>query len=243
MSFRADVKTIYHLALGPIRGETHAERMEHFYGRQARHYDNFRQRFLLGRRELYSSLNPPENGLWADLGAGTGANLEAVGDGLAAACKVYLVDVAPSLLQVARERIAARQWNNVETVEADATVWQPPEGRLDLVTFSYSLTMIPDWFAILDHAVNLLKPGGRIGVVDFFVSRKHVETGGARHSAITRSFWPAWFATNNVMISADHVPYLHRRFEVEHYSEHRAKVPYVPLIRVPYYRFVGRKPV
>jgi len=28
---------------------------------------------------------------------------------------------------------------------------------------------------------------------------------------------------------------------VLHFEEHRAKVPYIPLTRVPYYLFVGRK--
>lgn len=240
MSFRTEVKTLYHLALGPIRGKTHAERMEHFYGKQAGHYDEFRRRLLLGRDELYGSLNLPEGGVWADLGGGTGAILLTAGERLKSVGKVYVVDVSPSMLNLARERIAAHEWHNVETVEADAVTWAPPE-PVDLITLSYSLTMIPDWYAALEHAWNLLKPGGRIGVVDFFVSRKHPDRGSAQHNTFTRTFWPAWFATNNVFMSADHVPFLQRRFEVESFSEHRAKVPYVPLIRVPYYRFIGRK--
>ena len=35
--------------------------------------------------------------------------------------------------------------------------------------------MIPDWFAAVDHAWRLLRPGGTIGVVDFYVGRKHPE--------------------------------------------------------------------
>ena len=36
--------------------------------------------------------------------------------------------------------------------------WEPDEGlgHVDLVTFSYSLTMIPDWFAAMDNANALL---------------------------------------------------------------------------------------
>jgi S-adenosylmethionine-diacylgycerolhomoserine-N-methlytransferase len=37
------------------------------------------------------------------------------------------------------------------------------------------------------------------------------------------------------------VPFLHRHFEAVHFEEQRAKVPYLPLGRVPYYLFVGRK--
>ena len=112
----------------------------------------------------------------------------------------------------------------------------------DVVTFSYSLTMIPDWFAAIDNALAMLRPGGTIGVTDFFVARKFPAEGRARHRWFTRTFWPAWFGSDNVFLSPDHVPYLQRRFETVRLEEHRAKVPYMPLIRVPYYTFVGKKP-
>jgi S-adenosylmethionine-diacylgycerolhomoserine-N-methlytransferase len=130
----------------------------------------------------------------------------------------------------------------VETIEADATIFQPPEGLVDVVTFSYSLTMIPDWFAAIENAWAMLRPGGLIGVVDFYVSRKYPQDGLKRHSWFTRSFWPIWFASDNVFPSPDHVPMLFRRFDPVHFDELRSKVPYLPLVRVPYYVFVGRKP-
>jgi S-adenosylmethionine-diacylgycerolhomoserine-N-methlytransferase len=110
-----------------------------------------------------------------------------------------------------------------------------------VVTFSYSLTMIPDWFAALENALAMLKPGGTIGVVDFYVSRKHAGNGAAHHGWWTRTFWPTWFALDNVFPSPDHVPFLQRHFETVHLEEHRGSVPYIPLSRVPYYLFVGRK--
>ena len=106
--------------------------------------------------------------------------------------KVYVVDLCGPLLKVARERCAARGWHNVECVEADATTWLPDEGRgkVDLVTFSYSLTMIPDWFAAVDHAAALLADDGVVGAVDFYVARKHPAVGWGRHGWLTRTFWP-----------------------------------------------------
>jgi S-adenosylmethionine-diacylgycerolhomoserine-N-methlytransferase len=50
-----------------------------------------------------------------------------------------------------------------------------------------------------------------------------------------------WFSNDNVFPTADHVPYLHKHFAPMHFEEHFAKVPYLPLIRTPYYTFVGRK--
>ncbi len=240
MALFADLRVLYHLVLKPVRGKDHADRMENFYGGQAAAYDDFRKRLLRGREELYQQLAVPEGGVWVELGGGTGSNLEFLGDRLARLSKVYVVDLAESLLQVARQRANQRGWSNVEAIAADATSWQPPEGPADVVTFSYSLTMIPDWFAAVDNARNMLKAGGRIGVVDFYVSRKYPSNQHARHGWLTRNFWPVWFGSDNVFPSADHVPYLERHLETEHFSEHHAKVPYLPLMRVPYYRFVGR---
>jgi S-adenosylmethionine-diacylgycerolhomoserine-N-methlytransferase len=191
---------------------------------------------------MYQSIDWPEGGVWVDLGGGTGANLEYVADEVPRLKHVYVVDLADSLLQVCEQRVAQREWSNVTAVAADATTFTPAEGAADVVTFSYSLTMIPDWFAAIDNALRLLKPGGLIGVVDFYVSRKHAEQERKRHSFATRHFWRTWFDGDSVYPSPDHLPYLARRFETVRLEEQRAKIPYLPFVRAPYYQFVGRKP-
>jgi len=135
-----------------------------------------------------------------------------------------------------------KRWNrNVETVAADATTYEPDGGPVDAVTFSYSLTMIPDWFAAVDQAHALLGPGGMIGVVDFYVARKWPEAGRRRHSAFQRLFWPAWFGWDNVFPSPDHLPYLQARFRTVCLEERLGRVPYLPGLKAPYYIFWGRK--
>lgn len=242
MSLTKDIKVLYHLALSPIRGKTHAERLDSFYHGQADAYDEFRAHLLQGRREMWQTLSVPEGGVLVDMGGGTGYNLEHLGDRIAQLEKVYLVDLAKSLLQVARQRIVKRGWANVEAVEADVTTFQPPEFAVDAVTFSYSLTMIPDWFAAIDQAYRLLRPGGLIGVVDFYVGRKYPAAGHRKHSWFTRSFWPVWMAMDNVFPSSEHVPYLHQRFRPLHFSEHGNRMRYLPFFPVPYYIFIGQKP-
>ena len=241
MSFASDLKVIYHLAFKPVGGNSHAQRMESFYSGQAEAYDSFRKRLLQGRESLWQQLGVPDGGVWVDLGGGTGSNLEYFGDQIDRLKKVYVVDLAGSLLKVAGDRAKARGWSNVEAVEADATTFIPAEGAADVVTCSYSLTMIPDWFAAIDQALAMLKPGGRIGVVDFYVSRKHPSSELRKHGWPTRLGWPAWFGMDNVFPSADHIPYLQRRFKTLLLNEDRAKVPYIPLARTPYYQFIGEK--
>jgi len=239
--FLNDLRILWHLVVSRATGGTHEERLESFYKGQATGYDSFRKRMLHGRKELFDQLPDLPGGIWVDLGCGTGENAEHWGSRLANFQQAYLVDLSSSLLKVAEQRVAARQWTNVTPVHADATKFLPPEGAADLVTMSYSLTMIPDWFAAVDQAYRMLKPGGMFAIVDFFVARKYPAAGLTKHGWTTRSFWPLWFGNDNVFLNPDHIPYLQNKFETVHLSQHRGKLPYLPLVRAPYYQFVGRK--
>lgn len=242
MSFVTDLRVLYHLVLKPVRGTTHAERLESFYSQQAGDYDAFRKKLLPGREELLHLIPFEDGQSWVDLGGGTGANLEFIPQTVERLREVSIVDLSPSLLQQAEQRIRHRHWSHVETVRADATRFEPFD-QVDVVTCSYSLTMIPDWFAAVDQAWRMLKPGGVFAAVDFYVSRKHVEGLSHRHNWFTRTFWPGWFANDNVFLSPDHVPYLQRRFDTIALRERVARLPYLPFSRVPYYLFIGQKPV
>lgn len=242
MSVLSDLKVLYHLTLSPIRGKTHQQRLESFYSGQADQYDNFRKRLLKGREEMYAAVEAPPQAVWIDMGGGTGSNLEYIKDRIDQLGKVYVVDLSTSLLKRAQQRVEEHGWQNVEAVEADATTWQPPEGQVDVITFSYSVTMIPDWFAAIDHAYQLLKPGGILGVVDFYVSRKYPSEAHLRHPWFTRNFWPTWFSNDNVFPNPDHIPYICRKFEVQEFHERRASVPYIPFLRTPYYYLIAKKP-
>lgn len=244
MGFRQDMRVLYHMVFSRgNKGGTHAERMEGFYGAQAQDYDDYRKRLLTGREEMYSAIPVPRDGVWVDMGGGTGWNIENLADSVDQLKQVYVIDLAESLLAVAEDRFRQRGWNNVTAQVADATRFRPPEGQADVVTFSYSLTMIPDWFAAIDNALAMLKPGGIIGVVDFYVSRKFPGDNMRRHGWFNRTFWPNWFAIDGVYPSSEHLPYLQHRFECDELMESKCKIPYMPFVRMPYYRFIGRKPV
>jgi len=236
-----EIRFAWHLLYKPIRGTTHQERLECFYRGQAVEYDRRRQNMLHGREDLYRDLLPPLNGIWLDMGGGTGGNLEPVDDRLPSLRKVYIVDLSSSMLDVARRRIAERNWKNVSVIQADMAEFVPPEGPVDLVTFSYSLTMTPNWFDAITHAFDLLRPGGLIGVADYYVSQKFPTPGMCRHNAWTRTFWPMWFGMRNVHPSPDHLPCLQQHFEQVTLQEGTSPVALMPGFRIPFYRFIGRK--
>lgn len=226
----ADARVLWHMLRGQSRQGDHVQRLEAFYAPQAEHYDAFRARLLQGRRELLAHLAPAPGEHVVELGAGTGANLAHLGEQVADLRRVDLVDLCPSLLAVARTRWAGRE--NVKVIEADACRYDP--GRaVDCVFFSYSLTMIPNWRAALDNAVAMLRPGGRLGLVDFHLP----EDGG-----IADEFWRRWFGHDGVRLSRQHLPHLQATLPAHVAHRRRAAVPYLPGLRVPYYLFIGWKP-
>ncbi|TWT92531.1 class I SAM-dependent methyltransferase [Neorhodopirellula pilleata] len=238
----SDLKILWHLTMSPVRGNTHAQRLESFYSGQAENYDAFRARMLHGRRELIASIDFPPGGVWVDLGAGTGENVLAAGERAGQLSEIHLVDLSPSLLAVAPRNAARAGVDCVHTHLADATRFEREPESVDVVTCSYSLTMIPDWFEALAAAERMLRPGGTIAVVDFYVSRKYATEGMKQHGWLRRAFWTHWFAADNVHLTGDHIAMLHRRFEVQRFEERFGKIPYLPLVRAPYYQFVGTKP-
>ena len=240
MSLWTDLQTLYHLLLAPTRGNSHQARLESFYGQQAPYYDSFRQRLLQGREQLFAALQLPDDGVWVDMGGGTGLNAEHMHAHIRRLRKVYIVDLSPSMLAVAKQRVERHGWQNVELVEADASSFTCPEPA-DVITFAYSLTMIPDWFAAIECALANLKPAGQLGVIDFYIGRKYAQSPKVQHAFWTRFFWQLNLYRDNVFISADHVPFLEHHLDPKFLHEGRTKVPYLPLARVPYYVFVGHK--
>ena len=233
----SDVRILMQMLRGQSRSGTHAERLQAFYAPQATHYDVFRERLLQGRRELIEQLALEPSAEVVELGGGTGRNLEYFGERLATLGSVTLVDLCPALLEQARKRLDGT--SNVRVVEADATTWQPDK-PVDCVYFSYSLTMIPDWQGAIDNALAMLKPGGLLGVVDFYVSDADPEPGLVRHGKLSRAFWPRWFGHDGVRLNPEHLRHLRTALPDHSLQERRANVPYLPGLRVPYYVFVGR---
>ena len=185
--------------------------------------------------------------VWIDIGGGTGYNVESMQAYLDVPtffAKVYLVDLSPSLLEVARKRFERLGWD-IEIVCQDARTFRLEDYEAakstdisvsslgsscsdrssigcgaDLVTMSYSLSMIPDYYSVLDSIPSLLSSDGIIGVVDFYVQSiveisGRTYTGGSFNRHVTwikRVFWRAWFDVDRVGLEGARRDYLEYRF-------------------------------
>jgi S-adenosylmethionine-diacylgycerolhomoserine-N-methlytransferase len=68
-----------------------------------------------------------------------------------------------TVVVTAQKRVNSHGWDDlVKVIQGDACdpdcQGLPMSGTADLVTFSYALTMIPDWRAAIRNAYRMLKP-------------------------------------------------------------------------------------
>jgi S-adenosylmethionine-diacylgycerolhomoserine-N-methlytransferase len=146
-------------------------RMNRMYRRQRHIYDGTRRYYLLGRDRLIAGLQPAPGANVLEIGCGTGRNL-VLAASLYPDARFFGIDVSTEMLTSAIASVSRRgMTGRVRVAHGDGTAFDPQLlfnlPSFDHVMISYSLSMIPDWRAVLQAAANRLTPGGRLHVVDF----------------------------------------------------------------------------
>lgn len=242
-SLLSDFKNLYYILYKGIAGKLMRLRgreidnwSEFFYRGQAKTYDSFRHYMLHGRKQLMGVLPLKAGTVWADIGCGTGFNLEYLSDWIVTDdCKhVYLVDYSPSMLKQAKRRIKQLGIEHKTSfIHCDCSKGIDIDGEVNLITFSYSLCMIPGWETALRSAIDLLAPGGHIGATDF--------TSCEEQHPLMKWFWKVWFKNDHVFLSEKHLQVLSENTEPRVQALKFGGLPYIPFFLVPYYFYLGEK--
>lgn len=150
----------------------HQHRMDHVYRHMKYIYDATRPLFLAGRRTVRGLVQAEAGARVLEVGCGTGRNLIVLARRWPQAHFIGL-DISREMISYARERVdQAGLGQRIELIEselADYTASTGPEpAPFDVVLFSYSLSMIPDWQQVLQSAIPLVKPAeGQLLIADF----------------------------------------------------------------------------
>lgn len=148
-----------------------AELMNRTYRHQRYIYDFTRKYYLLGRDRLIADLNPRDGAGVLEIGCGTGRNLIVAARRYPGA-RFYGVDISTEMLTSAIDKISrAGLSTRVRVAHADATRLDPATlfgvAQFERIFVSYSVSMIPEWRAVIDSALARLAPGGTLHIVDF----------------------------------------------------------------------------
>ncbi len=103
-----------------------------------------------------------------DIAGGTGDLAARFADLVGPEGSVVLADINDSMLKVGRDRLLDRgQLGNLEFVQADAQYLPFPDDSFDCITIAFGLRNVTDKDLALRSMLRVLKPGGRLLVLEF----------------------------------------------------------------------------
>jgi S-adenosylmethionine-diacylgycerolhomoserine-N-methlytransferase len=146
-------------------------RMDRMYRHQRHIYDLTRKFYLLGRDGLLAALPVEPNTAICEMGTGTGRNLIRLAR-RSSATRLYGIDISRVMLATAGSAIQrVGLAHRVRLAESNIETFDPQRSfgiaQFDVVYFSYVLSMLPDWRPAVNRAIEVLRPGGTLAVVDF----------------------------------------------------------------------------
>jgi len=143
------------------------------YQKHATRYDTFVEPFNTALRRIGLKMFPPREGMLVlDVGCGTGTSLRLYHD---AGCRAFGIDLSLSMLAVARNKLGQR----ADLRLGDASQMPYPDGIFDLVVAMFILHEIPGEIRplVMGETVRILKPDGRILLIDYHSGRISFPTG------------------------------------------------------------------
>lgn len=112
------------------------------------------------------------------------------------------------------------------------------EGSVDVITMSYSYSMIPDQKATMKNIFKLLKKGGHVCISDFFLHGNYDDCLSPLFRTvrgIESSLHKAWFAMDHVhLLEEDQIDNMDNQFIAIWDNRFRGAIPFMPFFQ-PYH--------
>jgi len=152
--------------------KTQFEKMDRMYRYQRYFYDLTRKFYLLGRDKLLKKIAAADGENVLEIGCGTARNLIVLAHKFPGA-NFFGLDASAEMLKTARAKIESKRLENITVKTALAEEFSFDKtfdlrDKFDAIFFSYALSIIPPWRESLDNALENLKPGGVLYIVDFY---------------------------------------------------------------------------
>ncbi|MDP2950710.1 MAG: class I SAM-dependent methyltransferase [Chloroflexota bacterium] len=146
---------------------TQLRRVRRLWTRWAGIYD-LRVRLFMRwwRKAAVNALRPRPGDTVLDLACGTGLNFPHIIERVGPQGRIVGVDLTRAMLKQARRKLARHRWNGVALVEGDAASLPLASESCDAVLCSFGMVIIPDYRRAIVEAVRVLRPGGRLVLLE-----------------------------------------------------------------------------
>jgi phosphatidylethanolamine/phosphatidyl-N-methylethanolamine N-methyltransferase len=141
--------------------------VEGVYDKLAKVYDlTFGPTLHPGRLQAIQRMDIQPGERVLEVGVGTGINLPLY----PANCSVTGIDFSGSMLEIARERAARKDIQNVRLLQMDAADLKFADGSFDIVYAPYLISVVPDPVKVAQEMRRVCRAGGRIIILNHFLS-------------------------------------------------------------------------
>jgi len=141
--------------------------VEEVYDKLAKVYDfTFGPTLHPGRLQAIERMDIQSGERVLEVGVGTGINLSLYPKN----CSVVGIDFSGPMLEIARERAARKDVRNVRLLQMDAADLKFADNSFDIVYAPYVISVVPDPVKVAHEMRRVCRPGGRIIVLNHFLS-------------------------------------------------------------------------
>jgi len=155
----------------PNRGAAF-ENMDRMYRHQRYFYDLTRKYYLLGRDRLLREMKVSDGENILEIGCGTARNLIILAKKHGGA-HFFGLDASAEMLKTAQHKVDAKHLENITLKPALADEFSYDDTfdlmeKFDACFFSYAVSIIPPWKESIENALENLKTGKSLYIVDFY---------------------------------------------------------------------------
>lgn len=145
----------------------HDMRDKRFPASEAHRLDDPARKIWLPPAEVLAALSLRSEDTIADVGAGTGYFSLPLARAVGPNGKVYAVDAQDQMLALLRQKLHDNSVSNVELIHADAESTTLPDVCCSFVFLANVWHEFADRSAVVKESRRILKPGGRIAILDW----------------------------------------------------------------------------
>jgi demethylmenaquinone methyltransferase/2-methoxy-6-polyprenyl-1,4-benzoquinol methylase len=166
-------ESLTHFGFKDVKAGEKAGKVADVFHSVAAKYDIMNDLMSFGVHRLWKRLTIESSGVRAghkvlDIAGGTGDLTMQFSKRVGEAGQVVLADINASMLNVGRDRLLDKGYgNNIEFVQANAECLPFPDNHFNCVSIAFGLRNVTDKDKALASMARVLKPGGRLLVLEF----------------------------------------------------------------------------